>query len=181
VHDFSKRRGRFRRVKGPELDDQTVGGIEASDPEVDRSFEIEDDAGGAGSGFRHANAADQGVRDLASGEAAARNPGPGVRDIEEEALGVVGAIRLIFKRSAGFNDHAGGIGVGPGAETCYLNYAGLRGGERGQDSKKRRCRRQSPQHSFTRRLTGFKESDSKFGRLSLRTLQSGRVFRDLQR
>jgi hypothetical protein len=98
----------MRVVQRLEFDDHAVWGVESGDFEIGGILEVEYDARGSRRCLSDADALNQSVaNNFMNRRPPFRDPGAGMRDIDEQAIGVCGAIRPILKWAGGFDDYAG--------------------------------------------------------------------------
>jgi hypothetical protein len=98
-------------AKRAQLYHQTIGSIQSCDLEIGRPHQIENDARCARRSLRHPHLAEKSVANLMRGQPSLFDPRPRMQNIEEQTIGIMCVIRPVLKRTTGFNDDAGGVGV----------------------------------------------------------------------
>ena len=81
----------------------------------------------------NSNSLDEMVVDLPRRHTPVVDPGPRAQNIDEKPVRIRRAICSIFSGTAGFDDDPCGIGMRPRPQPRYLNYAGIRRGNHGEE------------------------------------------------
>lgn len=90
---------------------QASGRIHFYNFEIGRPRQIENNARRAWRSLRHAHLAEKSIANLMRGQPALLDPRPGMQNIEEQTIGIMCAIRSVFKRTGGFDNDPGRIRV----------------------------------------------------------------------
>jgi hypothetical protein len=94
-----------------ELYDEAIRRIQLRDFEIGRPHQIEDNPCRAGGSLRYPYPAEKVIPNLTCCQASLLDPRPRMQNIEKQTIGIMCAVRPVFKRTSGFDNDAGGIGV----------------------------------------------------------------------